>query len=142
MSRPRLRIKSFRPRMKGIERALGELEARVMDHLWDSPSSSVREVWQQLSGERPLAYTTVMTTMDRLFQKGLLRREKAGKAFRYRARFSRQEFEELLTEEVLRGLTNAPNECLLSAFLDLMWERDPGSLDRLEQMIREKRGKK
>jgi predicted transcriptional regulator len=125
--------------MKGIKRALGDLEAEVMDCLWQAPESSVKEIWEKLSRQRPLAYTTVMTTMDRLYRKGLLQRAKSGKAFLYAPCFSRQEFEEILTEEVLQGLVGATGEPLMSAFLDLLSEKDPSSLDRLEEMIRRRR---
>jgi len=137
-----LHIRAFHPHLKGIKRALGELESQVMECLWQTPHSSVKEIWERLSQKRTLAYTTVMTTMDRLYQKGLLQRVKSGKAFLYQPRFSREQFEEILTEEVLKGLAGAPNEYLLSAFLDLLSERDPTSLNRLEEMLREKRGKK
>ncbi len=144
MSGPRLRIRSFYPHMKGINRALGELESKVMECLWGAPGSSVKGIWERLSSERserPLAYTTIMTTMDRLYQKGLLRRVKVGKAFLYEPRFSREEFEEIVTEEVLRGLASSANEFLMSAFLDLLSRRDPDSLSRLEEMIQQKRTK-
>ena len=142
MSGPRLRIRSFYPQMKGINRALGELESKVMECLWSAPGSSVKGIWERLSSERserPLAYTTIMTTMDRLYQKGLLQRVKVGKAFLYEPRFSREEFEEIVTEEVLRGLASSANEFLMSAFLDLLSRRDPDSLSRLEEMIQQKR---
>lgn len=139
MAKSRVQIRAFHPHMKGIKRALGELEAEVMDCLWEMPESSVKEIWEKLSPRRALAYTTIMTTMDRLYQKGLLQRAKSGKAFLYAPRFSRQEFEEILTEEVLQGLVGATSEPLMSAFLDLLSEKDPGSLDRLEVMIRRRR---
>lgn len=139
MVKSSLQIRAFHPHRKGTKRALGELESKVMDRLWKAPESSVKEIWEDLSRERTLAYTTIMTTMDRLYQKGLLQRVKSGKAFLYAPRFSRQEFEEFLTEEVLRGLAGATSESLMSAFLDLLAERDPACLDRLEEMIRQRR---
>jgi hypothetical protein len=58
---------------------LGHLEGRVMDILWTQGESSVQAVIDRL--ERPLAYTTVMTTLDRLFKKGLLNRRKRARAY-------------------------------------------------------------
>lgn len=135
----RFSIHSFHPHHKGVKQALGELESKVMDCLWEMPGASVREVWERLCRVRTLAYTTIMTTMDRLYQKGLLRRVKSGKAFHYAPLFSRQEFDEVLTEEVLRGLAGVTSESLMSAFLDLLSEKDPSNLRRLEAMIRERR---
>ena len=110
-----------------------------MECLWQAPRSSVKEIWETLSQKRPLAYTTVMTTMDRLYQKGLLQRVKSGKAFLYAPRFSRREFEEILTAEVLRGLASDTRESLISAFLDLLSEIDPKSLDRLGEMVQRRK---
>jgi predicted transcriptional regulator len=65
-------------------RRLGELERTVMDVLWDSEDPlTARDMARRLA-DRDLAYTTVMTVLDRLTKKGLLRRERAGRAWRYR----------------------------------------------------------
>ncbi|WP_042366216.1 BlaI/MecI/CopY family transcriptional regulator [Streptacidiphilus neutrinimicus] len=65
-------------------RALGELENEVMTRLWQwNRLVTVREVLEDLQREREIAYTTVMTVMDKLFQKGWLRREQEGRAYRY-----------------------------------------------------------
>src|SRR5690242_17118665 len=78
--------------------ALGELERSVMDQLWSHPEDqSVREVHAALNQERDLAYTTVMTVLDRLTKKGVVRRERAGKSYLYRPEQSREE----LTAEVM-----------------------------------------
>lgn len=69
---------------------LGDLEAAVMRLLWDQDGPvSVRHVLEQLSRDRKIAYTTVMTVMDRLYKKGHLTRQADGKAFLYRAAASR-----------------------------------------------------
>lgn len=83
-------------------RQLGQLEAAVMERLWawDRPVS-VRDVLEDLTRERPLAYTTVMTVMDKLHSKKLVRREKHGKAYLYAATSSREEHTAMLLDEVL-----------------------------------------
>ncbi|GAB3746724.1 BlaI/MecI/CopY family transcriptional regulator [Microlunatus parietis] len=64
--------------------ALGELERKVMEQLWDAAGpQSVRDVHHALSQDRELAYTTVMTVLDRLAKKGVVRRERDGRAYRY-----------------------------------------------------------
>lgn len=71
----------------------GELEASVMDRLWEAEGPrSVRDVLVDLQRTRDIAYTTVMTVMERLFRKGLLAREEAGKAFLYRPVLSRADY--------------------------------------------------
>ncbi|RCK70310.1 BlaI/MecI/CopY family transcriptional regulator [Desertihabitans brevis] len=70
---------------------LGELERAVMEQLWaaDSPLS-VREVHQALGSERELAYTTVMTVLDRLAKKDVVSRERVGRAWMYRPTSTRE----------------------------------------------------
>ncbi|MBO0774349.1 MAG: BlaI/MecI/CopY family transcriptional regulator [Actinobacteria bacterium] len=73
--------------------ALGELEALVMRKVWDRGQPvTVREIVGDLQPERPVAYTTVMTVMDNLRRKGWLRRQQAGRAYRYEALVSAQEY--------------------------------------------------
>ena len=72
---------------------LGELEARVMRKIWDRPQPvTVRDIVGELHGERPVAYTTVMTVMDNLRRKGWLRRYPDGRAYRYEALVTAQEY--------------------------------------------------
>ncbi|HEU4423470.1 MAG TPA: BlaI/MecI/CopY family transcriptional regulator [Pilimelia sp.] len=71
---------------------LGELERAVMDVLWDNGSpATVREVADRLR-DRELAYTTVMTVLDRLAGKGMVERERAGRAWLYRPAASREAY--------------------------------------------------
>jgi len=120
--------------------SLGRLEFRLMQILWSRGESNVRDVVQQL--DRPLAYTTVMTTLDRLYKKGLLDRRMPDRAFLYSARFSYQEWERQEAENVFAGFLAGPrpsHELLLSSFLDAVGEHDALLLDELEKKIRRKR---
>ena len=87
-------------------RGFGELEAVVMDRIWDRDprtSTTVRDVFDQLVAERNIAYTTVMSTMDNLHTKGWLTRERDGKAYQYWATLSREEHSAQLMREALEG---------------------------------------
>jgi predicted transcriptional regulator len=108
---------------------LGHLEECVMEILWLGGESNVRDLAEKLA--RPLAYTTVMTTLDRLYKKGLLARRKEERAFLYAPRLSRLEWE----RELMAGFSG---ELLISCFLDNA-EHDPALLDELERKIRMKR---
>ncbi|MEU0721778.1 BlaI/MecI/CopY family transcriptional regulator [Streptomyces lavendulocolor] len=82
-------------------RGFGELEQAIMDVVWDSGVPvTVREVLERLNGERPLAYNTVHTVTEILHRKGWLSREKDGRAFRYRATKSREEYAASLIDQV------------------------------------------
>ena len=85
-------------------REFGELESAIMDVVWASDRPYlVREVRERLSYNRPVAYTTVMTVMNILHGKGVLRREKHGRAWRYWPSESREEHDARLMAEVLRS---------------------------------------
>jgi predicted transcriptional regulator len=88
-------------------RPFGELEAAIMELLWDADESRlVRDVVADLHPERPLAYTTVMTVMDNLHRKGWLSRERDGRAWRYRPAVSRQAYAAQLMNDVLATSTD------------------------------------
>ena len=87
-------------------RGFGELEAVIMDRVWSRDSglpTTVRELFNELSAERDIAYTTVMSTMDNLHTKGWLAREREGKAYRYWPTLSREEHSARLMREALDG---------------------------------------
>src|SRR5258708_37986345 len=88
-------ITVFRPDRPGIRKVLGDLEADVMEVVWARPTeqgTTVREVFEILYKGRSIAYTTVMTTMNRLAKKRLLRAEKRDQAYVYYPNFTQDEF--------------------------------------------------
>ena len=120
--------------------ALGPLEIAVMEILWKQGESNVHEVVQKLS--RPLAYTTVMTTLDRLYKKGLLCRHKSDRAFLYSTRQTRLEWEQKRAGEFVAGFLNGPQaagEMLISCLVEAVGQKDAALLDELERKIRVKR---
>jgi predicted transcriptional regulator len=120
--------------------ALGRLEREVMEVVWRHERASVRDVQAQLA--RTVAYTTVMTTLDRLFKKGMLERVREGRAFVYRAVVTRQDVERAVASGLLRGLLETgPGAVrpLLSNLVDALGERDAALLDELAALVREKR---
>ncbi|MFZ0418613.1 MAG: BlaI/MecI/CopY family transcriptional regulator [Candidatus Sulfotelmatobacter sp.] len=118
---------------------LGPLEQRLLDALWARGSATVRELVE--SGYEDLAYTTVMTTLDRLFKKGLLTRSEEGRAFRYVARFSREELHREAAGHAFRQLLDAsPASSLpLSFLVEILGERDAQLLDDLRKLVERKR---
>ncbi len=135
---PKFSLRGFKTDRQGASHVLGELETAVMDLLWQQSRQSVSEVETRLARSRAIAHTTVLTTLDRLFRKGYLTREKEGKAFVYAPRYSRQEFERGMAEEVLSAILKGMGEPALSAFVDMVGE-DEAQLKKLEALIREKR---
>ncbi|MER6950298.1 BlaI/MecI/CopY family transcriptional regulator [Nonomuraea sp. NPDC000554] len=83
-------------------RTLGDLESAIMDRMWSyHQPASVRDVLEDLRKERQIAYTTVMTVMDKLYKKGLLKRQPAGKAYVYESVGSRESYTAQLMRETL-----------------------------------------
>ena len=135
---PKIALRGFRPGARGAGHVLGELESAVMETLWTTPQQTVIEVEERLRSKRDIAHTTVLTTLDRMHRKGYLTRDKQAKAFVYSPRYTRNEFERMMAQEVLGALMGHSAETTLSTFVDLISD-DPGALDQLEAKIREKR---
>jgi predicted transcriptional regulator len=119
---------------------LGPLELDVMEVMWNFGASNSRDVMERM--ERKLAYTTVMTTLDRLYKKGLLDREMTDRAFLYCVRLSREEWDRRRAGEMMAGFLAGPEESrhlLLSCLVDAVGTHDAVLLDELEKKIQRKR---
>jgi predicted transcriptional regulator len=121
-------------------RPLGELEAAVLAALWSSSAPlSVREVLGRVKRRPPLAYTTVLTVLDRLYEKGVVTREKKGIAFLYRARASKEVWLGEQAARMLTGESGPPNDAILMAFLDSAERADPALVEQLSSLIKLRR---
>jgi predicted transcriptional regulator len=119
---------------------LGPLEILVMETLWRRGESNVRDVVDCL--ERPLAYTTVMTTLDRLYKKGMLLRRMSHRAFYYAPRSSRAEWEQKRAGDLVAGFLSSSEparELLVSYLVEAVGQHDEALLDELEKKIRLRR---
>ena len=119
---------------------MGPLEQRLMDSLWQRGNATVREV--QESGCCPeLAYTTLMTTLDRLYKKGLLAREAEGRAFRYSPVMSREQMHRHAASEAFRQMLAASEvpAMPLSYLVEIVGEQDHKLLDDLRDLVEKKR---
>lgn len=124
----------------GLSSVLGPLELRVLDELWArAGATTVRDLVAAFPG---VAYTTLMTTADRLYRKGLLVREREGRAFRYRPRWSRDELGLHLASAAMASWLADDSRSLqplISLFVDEVSRRDHRMLDELERLIRQKK---
>lgn len=111
-----------------------------MEILWATSPLHVRDVCRRLGGK--LAYTTVMTTLDRLHRKGLLARAKDGNAFVYRPALSRDDYERHVVEATVAPLLARAADPVLAGFVDAAAAVDEDNLRRLEELIaRHRRGR-
>ena len=118
---------------------LGSLESELMERIWRRGETSVRDLYDELAPG--LAYTTVMTTLDRLHKKGLLERRAVGRAFHYSAKLSKQEYDQQLTQHLL-GIAmqeTGNRETVMSCFVDYVSESDRKLLDELDELIKAKK---
>ena len=119
-------------------RGFGDLEAVVMQRVWDHGGPvTVREIFDELCATRSIAYTTVMSTMDNLHRKGWLARERDGKAYRYTAVASREEYSARLMREALAEAGDT--EAVLSHFVAAM---DGGQAEALRAVLDRLAGKR
>ncbi len=133
----------IRPEQDGLRTSLFDLEAEIMELVWGSrwDEFSVNDVHAALSERREIAYTTVMTTVTRLFEKELLQRERDGRRYLYRPAMTRAAFIEAMTRDVLRSLPAVSRETAVALLAEQLEGADEGELDRLEAMIRERRAR-
>jgi len=118
---------------------LGPLEQQLLEALWLRRSATVRELLEY--GDVKLAYTTVMTTLDRLYKKQLLDRVAEGRAFRYAPRHTQQELERAAAGDTIRQLlsSNSAASLPLSYLVEAVSEHDVGLLDELQDLLDKKR---
>jgi predicted transcriptional regulator len=122
----------------GAVRGFGDLEAVIMHRVWEyGKPVTVRELFDDLSAERTIAYTTVMSTMDNLHRKGWLGRVKEGKAYRYTATASREEYSARLMREALDA--GGDTEAVLSHFVAQI---DSGESEALRSVLRKLRDRR
>jgi len=134
------RLRGFRRLSDAVMDSLGDLERKTMDEVRRQGKVNVSRVISALDGS--YAYTTVMTTLDRLYKKGLLDRKKEGRAYYYSAKYSREEMERSMAADVIDSLLHnsiGRVEPVLACIVDSVSERDLQLLDELERLVKEKR---
>jgi predicted transcriptional regulator len=131
----------IRPEQDGLRTSLFDLEAEIMEIVWEHgwDEFSVTDVHELLEAQREIAYTTVMTTVSRLYDKELLTRRKEGRRYLYQSTMGRPEFIEAMTREVLGSLPPVGQEAAVALLVERVAEADEAELDRLEALIRKRR---
>lgn len=120
---------------------LGDLEIAVLEDIWCHGSSDTKTVHARVGRLRSISLNTVQSTLERLFRKGLLQREKISHAYEYSSAVSRQELMGRLVESAVRRVAGAQPDALLSAFVEIAARADDDQLRRLEELIARRRAK-
>lgn len=122
---------TFKLSGRGIERILGKLESKVMQVVWDKGEASIGQVQKELSRKDSLAFTTVMTTMNRLVVKGLLKKKKGGRYWLYTPKLSKEEFTKSFSRQVVKGLLDDFGKYAIAHFVREVKEADRELLKEL-----------
>jgi predicted transcriptional regulator len=124
---------------RGLRQILGDLEAEIMECVWDMGSASVKDVHRCVLEQRDIAYTTVMTVMTRLAEKRLLVRRQEGRAYVYTPAVPKDEFCVDVVKEFMGGMFGQVDRPVLAHFVQSLTEDDEAQLDLLAEIIEEKR---
>ena len=140
MKTTRFLLRGFRRPREIACFALGKLERQVLEEAWRLGEVSVRDIYRAF--DEKVAYTTLMTTLDRLFKKNLLERRKDGRAFVYAAVLSQADIDQGIKEDVIDGLLGHGADGVgpvLACIVDTISERDRELLDELDRLVQEKK---
>ena len=120
----------------------GDLEYAVLAKLWELGITSAREIHAAVGAPAGLVYTTTAKVLDRLHEKGLVTRERKGKAFVYRAKVAREVVEHARARNLLSRLLGARPHTTVAALVEAVESIDPRLLDELERAVAARRRSK
>jgi predicted transcriptional regulator len=126
-------------RKQALADLLGPLESEVMDIVWSRGDVTVRDVHQALQAEHPIAYTTVMTTLGRLADKGLVKRDDDQPAHRYSVLITREQYARSTVKSVVDWLVSHFPDPAVAYFVDRVEEEDEQVIMRLRKAIDQRR---
>lgn len=121
---------------EGLAKVLGDLEARVMRSVWElAQPASARTVHERVVREHNVAILTVITVLNKLVGKGLLRREKRDDILHYEASFSEEEFRSRASRRLMEGILSFGPQAVTASFVDILADRDPAQLAELARLV-------
>jgi predicted transcriptional regulator len=134
-----LSIKRFKYNEEGLSRFFGPLEARIMELFWDSKQGeySIKEVQQSLDSEKNSNFNTVMTVMNRLVDKGVLKKRASGRVSLFSPIQTKEEFLEEQSKKLTENLLDEFGGVVISHMIDSLTEVDEMLLNKLEQKIQQ-----
>lgn len=116
---------------------MGDLEARVMEVVWSlGQPTSGRAVHDVVSQEHPVALLTVVTVLNKLVAKRLLRRAKRSGILHYEPRLTREEFTAIAARNVVEGILGLGPDAVTASFVDVLAETDRARLAELARLVR------
>lgn len=128
-----------RPRSNSLHKLLGDLEVEIMEQMWRrGEAATVRDITTIIKGERSVAYTTIMTVMSHLAEKGLLTRTPLDKKTHlYHVALSQEEFLARSSQQMVDALVADFGDVALAQFMEVVEQSDPKHLERLRKLMDE-----
>jgi predicted transcriptional regulator len=124
---------------EGLAKVLGDLEARVARVVWEiGRPAPARAVHERIAREHPVAIHTVITVLNKLVEKGLLRRARRDDLLHYEATVSEEEFRSQASRRVVEGILSFGPSAVTASFVDVLAERDPAQLLELQRLVRDR----
>ena len=122
---------------EGLNRFFGPLEARIMQKIWDSGESSIKEVQQFLNEVNPISFNAIMTVMNRLWEKGHLKKQVIGRSSYFEAIQTKEQFIVEQTKAVTNGLMQEFGDLIVNQMIESLDHVEPESIKRLEDKLNE-----
>lgn len=118
----------------------GDLERALLAALWARQEASARELHDDVGGPRGIVYTTVAKVLDRMVEKRVVRRRRAGRAYRYRAAAKREDTQRAMARGLLEQLAGGGPRPAIAALVGALEDISPELLEELASVIDERRG--
>jgi predicted transcriptional regulator len=136
-----LKVPKFRfsPFKEGLDQVLGKLEKPIMEALWLRGESSVRDILEELNNSQGQTYSTLITVMNRLSDKGLLEKKKVGKTFFYKLTYTKAELLDIASKKVIQGISELSLQATILNFVDYVSTKDSKHLDQLSELIKNRK---
>ncbi|MBI2596098.1 BlaI/MecI/CopY family transcriptional regulator [Candidatus Daviesbacteria bacterium] len=121
-----------------VGKVLGELESEIMEIVWQSPDHvSVKIVARTLQKKRKIAYTTVMTIMGRLVDKGLLKRRESDKAYIYQPAYSKEKFLTRISRQIIKNFITSFGQSAIAHFAEEVEKLAPEKRRKLQKILKQ-----
>lgn len=124
---------------EGYGKVLGRLEQEILEVLWDRGPLNGKEIFSDIRRRRDIALTTVLTVLERLTKKGLVRKTRGESVYLFEAAYSKEGFAREVSGEVLKSIFDISRSGACASFVDMLARVDPVELEELSSMIEKKK---
>ncbi|MDO8426050.1 MAG: BlaI/MecI/CopY family transcriptional regulator [Deltaproteobacteria bacterium] len=124
---------------EGFGKVLGRLEREILEVLWARQEATGKAIFAEIKSTREIALTTVLTVLERLWKKGLVKKVKGDSVYVFRPAYTKEGFAREVSGTVLKGIFEISKSGACASFIDTLADTDPVELDRLTVLIENKK---